>query len=210
VNVIKNILARIKESISSDLHNMLDQKQQKNPIAALNYYLRQCEEETERVRKLVERQHVLKEQLVDEYKLAKSMKEKRQQQSEVALQAQENELYEFVQKEQAQYEERTERLNASIQYVTKQLDELERKYEEMKHKLKDMHIRRMELMGRENVARATHRMNTVLNKDEFVLSEYLNFSDIERYIDQLENQISTDYYRQTIDSKIAALQKEAK
>lgn len=207
---MKNIFTRMKESISSDLHNMLDQKQQKNPIAALNYYLRQCEEETERVRKLVERQHLLKEQLVREYKLASAMKEKRQQQAEVALQAQENELYEFVQKEYAQYEERTERLNISVQHVTKQLDELERKYEEMKHKLKDMHIRRMELMGRENVARANHRMNTVLNNDELASSEYSKFSDIENYIDQLENQINTDYYRQTIDSKIAALQKEAK
>ncbi|MCM3065715.1 PspA/IM30 family protein [Priestia flexa] len=207
---MKNIFTRMKESISSDLHNMLDQKQQKNPIAALNYYLRQCEEETERVRKLVERQHLLKEQLVREYKLASAMKEKRQQQAEVALQAQENELYEFVQKEHAQYEERTERLNISVQHVTKQLDELERKYEEMKHKLKDMHIRRMELMGRENVARANHRMNTVLNNDELSSSEYSKFSDIENYIDQLENQINTDYYRQTIDSKIAALQKEAK
>ena len=207
---MKNIFTRMKESISSDLHNMLDQKQEKNPIAALNYYLRQCEEETERVRKLVERQHLLKEQLVREYKLASAMKEKRQQQAEVALQAQENELYEFVQKEHAQYEERTERLNISVQHVTKQLDELERKYEEMKHKLKDMHIRRMELMGRENVARANHRMNTVLNNDELASSEYSKFSDIESYIDQLENQINTDYYRQTIDSKIAALQKEAK
>ncbi|MDT2047411.1 modulator protein [Priestia aryabhattai] len=207
---MKNIFTRMKESISSDLHNMLDQKQQKNPIAALNYYLRQSEEETERVRKLVERQHLLKEQLVREYKLAESMKEKRQQQAEVALQAQENDLYEFVQKEHAQYEERTERLNVSIQHVTKQLDELERKYEEMKHKLKDMHIRRMELMGRENVARANHRMNTILNNDELASDEYSKFSDIERYIDQLENQINTDYYRQTIDSKIAALQKEAK
>ena len=80
---MKNIFTRMKESISSDLHNMLDQKQQKNPIAALNYYLRQSEEETERVRKLVERQHLLKEQLVREYKLAESMKEKRQQQAEV-------------------------------------------------------------------------------------------------------------------------------
>ncbi|USY56465.1 PspA/IM30 family protein [Bacillus sp. 1780r2a1] len=207
---MKNIFTRMKESISSDLHNMLDQKQQKNPIAALNYYLRQSEEETERVRKLVERQHLLKEQLVREYKLAESMKEKRQQQAEVALQAQENDLYKFVQKEHAQYEERTERLNVSIQHVTKQLDELERKYEEMKHKLKDMHIRRMELMGRENVARANHRMNTILNNDELASDEYSKFSDIERYIDQLENQINTDYYRQTIDSKIAALQKEAK
>ena len=32
----------------------------------------------------------------------------------------------------------------------------------MKHKLKDMHIRRMELMGRENVTRANHKSTKYL------------------------------------------------
>jgi hypothetical protein len=33
---------------------------------------------------------------------------------------------------------------------------------------------------------------------------------METYIDQLENQINTNYYRQTVDSKIAELEKRVK
>ena len=70
-----------------------------------------------------------------------------------------------------------------------------------------MHIRRMELMGRENIARAHHRMNSVM-KTEASYASYSQFDEMETYIDQLENQINTNYYRQTVDSKIAELEKE--
>ncbi|TYR79978.1 PspA/IM30 family protein [Priestia megaterium] len=207
---MRNLFTRVKETISADIHQLLDQKEQKNPIVALNHYLRQCEQETERVRKLVERQYLLKEQFIREYQSAEAMKEKRKQQAEVAMRAEESELHEFVMKEYAHYEERANRLKESLQHTVKQLDELEHKYEEMKHKLKDMHIRRMELMGRENVARANHRMNHVLKDHRISMGSFTQFEEMEGYIDRLEHQINTDYYRQTIDSKIAALEKEVK
>jgi phage shock protein A len=72
-----------------------------------------------------------------------------------------------------------------------------------------MHIRRMELMGRENIARAHHRMNSVM-KTEASYTSYSQFDEMETYIDQLENQINTNYYRQTVDSKIAELEKRVK
>ena len=57
-------------------------------------------------------------------------------------------------------------LKEALQQVEQQLNELVRKYEEMKHKLKDMNIKRMELMGKENIARANYRMNQVLNVED--------------------------------------------
>ena len=56
-----NIFTRIKESISADLHQLLDDKEQKNPITALNHYLRQAEQQKLKVKKLLERQYKLKE-----------------------------------------------------------------------------------------------------------------------------------------------------
>lgn len=47
---MRNLFTRMKETISADLHQLLDHKEQKNPIAALNHYLRQCEQETEKVK----------------------------------------------------------------------------------------------------------------------------------------------------------------
>ncbi|MFC3884539.1 PspA/IM30 family protein [Bacillus songklensis] len=204
---MSNLFTRIKNSIAADFHDMLDQKEQKNPIALLNQYLRQCEHETEKVRKLVERQYLLKEEFTREYRNANEMAQKRKHQAEIASQAGETELYQFAVNEQAQYEERAAKLNDLLQKAMQQLEELERKYEEMKHKLKDMHIRRMELMGRENVARAHHRMNQVIDTNGYT-QPFARFDDMEAYLDRLEHQVNSSYHRSTIDGRIAQLEKQ--
>jgi phage shock protein A len=76
----------------------------------------------------------------------------------------------------------------------------------MKHKLKDMHLKRMELMGRENTARAHHRMNRVM--EDTADKPYSRFSAIDRYIEDLEYKVNSAYYHNTFDSKIAQLEKE--
>lgn len=205
-----NIFTRIKDSISADLHEALDQKEQKNPISVLNHYLRQCENETEKVRKLVERQYLLKEEFNREYNEALHLAEKRKHQAEIALKAGETDLYEFALKEQTHYEERVVRLNESRQQTNRQLEELEQKYEEMKHKLKDMHIKRMELMGRENIARAHHRMNKVVDNNSYSTNSFSRFEEMESYLDRLEHQVNTAYHRNTIDARIAQLEKQLK
>ena len=72
-----NLFTRIKNTILADLHNVLDEKEQKNPIALLNQYLRECEQETEKVRKLLERQYKLKDEFTREYQNAVSLAAKR-------------------------------------------------------------------------------------------------------------------------------------
>lgn len=206
---MSNLFTRIKNTVLADLNEVLDKKEQKNPIALLNQYLRESELETEKVRKLLERQHSLKDQFTREYKQAIELAQKRSRQAEIASQAGETELYQFALNEKAHYEERAARLNESLHTVQNQLSELEQKYEEMKHKLKDMHIRRMELMGRENVTRAHNRMNKVLEENTYSDKSFSRFSDIEAYLDRLENQVNSEYYRNTIDARIAQLEKQA-
>ncbi len=206
-----SLFNRIKNSIAADLHEVLDEKEKKNPIALLNQHLRQCENEVEKVRKLVERQYRLKEEFTRELNHSMALAEKRKHQAEIALKAGEQELYQFAFHEQLQYEERTVRLKSSLEQVAKQLVELEKKYEEMKHKLKDMNIKRMELMGRENMARAHYRMNQVLEADSGHSEKVsYTFNEMENYLDRLEQQVNSAYYRNTIDSRIAQLEKEMK
>lgn len=205
-----NLFTRIKDVIAADLHEALDQKERKNPIAMLNQYLRECELETENVRKLLERQYALKDEFTKEYHNAVELAEKRRHQAEVAQKAGETALYEFAAAEQNQYAERAQRLNQVLEQMKGQLDELERKYQEMQHKVKDMNIRRMELMGRENVTRANNRINQVLEATTVSNPSYTRFQDIESYLDRLENQVNQSYYRSTIDNRIAMLEKEMK
>jgi lia operon protein LiaH len=205
-----NLFTRIKNTITADLHEAIDQKEKQNPIALLNQYLRQCELETEKVRKLVERQYTLKDEFTREYHQASEFAEKRKHQAEIASKAGKMELYQFASAESQQYAERAQRLSASLEQVKAQLGDLERKYQEMKHKLKDMHIRRMELMGRENVTRANHRMNQVLESNSYSDQSFSRFKEIENYLDRLEHQVNSSYYRSTIDARIAQIEKEMK
>ncbi|MFL6557924.1 MAG: PspA/IM30 family protein, partial [Bacillus sp. (in: firmicutes)] len=131
-------------------------------------------------------------------------------QAEVASKAGETELYQFASGEHQQYADRASRLSASLEQVKGQLADLERKYEEMKHKLKDMQLRRMELMGRENVTRANHQINQVLDATTYSDKSYSKFKDIENYLDRLENQVNSSFYRNTIDARIAQLENEMK
>ena len=202
---------RIKNSIEADLHGVLDDKEKKNPISLLNQYLRGCEQEVEKVRKLVERQHLLKEEFTREYNHARDLAEKRKHQVEIASRAGENELYQFALEEQMQYEERSTRLKDSLASATQHLIDLEKKYDEMKHKLKDMNIKRLELMGRENMARANYRMNQVLDSNNnYTNKASASFTEMESYLERLEHQVNTSYYRNSIDSRIVQLEKELK
>ncbi|MFB4169903.1 PspA/IM30 family protein [Virgibacillus sp. JSM 102003] len=201
-----NIFTRIKDSVSSDLHNIMDQKEQKNPIAALNQYLRQSEQEKEKVRKLVERQYKLKDEFTREYHKAQDLADKRLKQAGIAEKAGEEQMHEFAVKEHEEYQVRADRMKASREEALEQLETLEQKYEEMKHKLKDMHLRRMELMGRENVAHVNHQINKVV--DESSEKPFSRFAEMEQYIESLENKVNTSYYRSTFDSKIDKLEKE--
>jgi lia operon protein LiaH len=208
---MSNLFTRIKNTISADFHDIIDQKEQKNPISLLNQYLRECEQEVEKVRKLVERQYTLKEEFQKEYVQAKDLADKRKYQSEIASTAGEIELFDFAQREYEYYSERTSLLSTAKEEAEKQLQDLERKYEEMKHKLKDMHIKRMELMGRENIARANHRMDKVLQSSTgYSDKSFSRFSEMESYLDRLEHQVNSSYHRNTIDARIAQLEKETK
>ncbi|ULT56569.1 PspA/IM30 family protein [Neobacillus drentensis] len=203
-----NLLTRIKDIIVADLNEALTKKEQQNPIAKLNQYLRECERETEKVGELVGRQVKLREEFGKEYNEAIKLAEKRKHQAEIASIAGETELYQFAAAEQQHYDERAQRLKASLTQVTEQLSELERKYEEMKRSVKDMQIRRMELMGRENVTRANLQMNQVLENDSYADSSYSKFKDIEGYLDRLEQKVKSSFLSSTIDERVEQLKKK--
>lgn len=203
-----NLLERMKNTILADINNLLDKKEEKNPLALLNQYVRECEKETDKVKKLVERQYKLKEEFSKELLQAEEMAEKRKRQAEVASKAGEEELYAFAQLEQTNYEERVERLKESVKNTDKQLHEIETKYVDMKHKLKDMKIRQMELMAKENITKANHTMNKVLEEKQANPTNQTRFTEMEEYIEKLEEKINTEYYKQTMDEKLATLEKD--
>lgn len=207
---MNDLFSRMKQTLTADFYHVLDKMEQKNPIALLNQYLRQAEAETEKVRQLVERQYQLKAEFTKELAEAEGLAEKRKNQAKIAEKAGESELQAFAIQESELYSTRALRIKEALVKAEKQLNELEYKYREMKHKLKDMNIRRMELMGKENIAHAHQRMNQVIDAGSTSSSSTGKFEDTENYLDNLEQRINSNYQRQSIDARIIQLEKDMK
>ncbi|WP_107922958.1 PspA/IM30 family protein [Lysinibacillus parviboronicapiens] len=199
-----NLFQRFRYTIEADLHQVFDKKEQKNPIAMLNQYIREAEKQTEQTGKLLERQGQLKEKLEVEFKDNSALLAKRKSQLQLANTSGEQDLIEFATDEVAAYTARKNTLQTSIEASTREYFELERKFETMKHKIKDMKVRQLQLMGKENVTRAHHQMDGILAKNNKT-----NFEDLESYIDKLAFQIDKDHEVTTFEARLAALEKNA-
>ncbi|HDX9578869.1 TPA: PspA/IM30 family protein [Bacillus pseudomycoides] len=205
----QSLFGRVRDAILADLHNTLDEKERKNPIAMLNQYLRDSEREVTKIEKLIERHKTLKSNFAQELEQARYFVNKRSKQAVIAKEAGEMQLHERALEELAYYEGQVARLEEMYAGVLEQIDELERRLREMKNKLKEMNAKRMELMARENMAHANRRMNTALYKmDEN--NPFLRFEEIETHIRDLELRINEDHTRDTFDMKIAKLEREMK
>lgn len=199
-----NLFQRFKYTIEADLHQLFDKKEQKNPIAMLNQYIREAEKQTEQTGKLLERQGQLKEKLEQEFKQNTELLAKREAQLTLATTSGEQDLIDFASDEVAAYTARNNTLQASIEASTREYFELERKFETMKHKIKDMKVRQLQLMGKENVTRAHHQMDGMIAKNNKT-----NFEDLESYIDKLAYQIDKDHEVTSFESRLAQLEKNA-
>ncbi|MET3576605.1 PspA/IM30 family protein [Bhargavaea ullalensis] len=174
---------RIKYSVQADLHDLLDKKEQHNPIALLNEYIRAAEKQTDSTGRLLERQAKLKAELDKERAEAAAMLDKRRAQLELAEKAGEEDLAAFARDEVRAYGSRVAELEGSILETEGELIALERKFEEMKHKVKDMKVRQLQLMGKENATRAHRRMDSFIEPENN--GSVASYSEMRDYIENL-------------------------
>lgn len=203
-----SLLKRLKYSVEADLHKLFDKKEEKNPIAMLNQYIREAEKQTEQTGKWLERQEKLKQELEKELAETLQMVEKRKHQVELATASGEEDLAAFAQAELNAYSERTSVLQNSIHQTTEELFGLERKYEEMKHKIKDMKVRQLQLMGKENVTRAHHQMDRILQPEQKE-KNFGTFQEMEQYIERLGQKIEKEHEITSMEQRLEMLEKNA-
>lgn len=202
---MKTLWNRLKYSIQADLHELLDKKESKNPIAMLNQYIREAEKETESVGKLLERQSKLKIELEKELKEAQSMAEKRRRQLTLAQNTEVTDLITFAEAEVHAYEMRASQLENNIQEIIQELLTLEQKFETMKHKIKDMKVRQLSLMGKENVLRANRRMDQVISPEQ-TETKLSTFDEMQQYVENLGEKIDHDYEVSSMERRLDALE----
>lgn len=203
-----SLFKRLKYSVEADLHKLFDKKEEKNPIAMLNQYIREAEKQTEQTGKWLERQGKLKQELEKELGETIQMVEKRKKQIELATASGEDDLIAFAQAEIDAYSERTSVLQNSIHQTTEELFGLERKYEEMKHKIKDMKVRQLQLMGKENVTRAHHQMDRILQPEQKE-KNFGTFQEMEQYIERLGQKIEKEHEVTSMEQRLELLEKNA-
>jgi len=196
---------RLKYTVQADLHTAFDKKENKNPIAMLNQYIREAEKQTTSVGKLLERQFTLKTELQKELTEAEEMVDKRRSQLTLAESAGEEDLVAFAEAEVETYEKRANDLTASIITATDELTSLERKFEEMKHKVKDMKVRQLQLMGKENVTRAHHQMDKVISP-EVADEKISSVSEMNQYIESLGGKIEKEYETSSMERRLESLE----
>lgn len=203
-----NVFTRMKDSMMADLHDLLDQKEEKKPIAHVNQYIRECEQEVKKIKRLVEQQYEIKQDMLKELNQAKTMVAKRTRQYELAEEMQEAELAGEAKEQLDQFEARVTHLNEMYDRSIKDLEMLERQYVEMKQKLKDLYVKRLELRSRENIARTKQGMNKVL-ETELVSKSASKFAELESYIERIEQRVQSDYRLHTLDARFEELEKKA-
>lgn len=93
------------------------------------------------------------------------MLQKRQSQLELAQSASESDLTRFMEMEVATYSQRAADLKATIGENLSEINRLGQRFEEMKYKAKDMKVRQLQVIGKENATRAHHQMDKVLNPE---------------------------------------------
>ena len=199
-----NLLERLKYAIESDFKV---EPKPENPLARLNQYINEAEAQTNDTKKYLERQVSLKQHLEAQLTEAQDILAKRQTQLQLATQAGELDLITFAETEQTVYASRVQLLTQTIYNTTNELIALEQKHEQMKHKIEDMKIRQLQLMGYENNVRANYHMDAMLNPE--TQKHVSTVDDMRYYIDNLQSPTQVVDPTSSLEARLNALQHEA-
>lgn len=199
---------RLKFAVATDMDTILDKKEEKNPLGLLNKYILEAEKETQMAGQWLERQTSLSRKLEKELQEAQNFLEKRQTQADLAHAAGENDLSAFADQEVSAYTFRVDELRKALDENTAESVALEQRYEEMKHKVKDMKIRQLQLMGKENSTRAHYQMDKILSP-ELVAERIGSYDDMASYIKTLGNKVEERHERSTMERRLEALEKNS-
>lgn len=199
---------RFKFAVATDLDAVVSKKEEKNPIAVLNRYIAEAEKQTADTGKWVERQAQLNVKLEKELDEATNMLDKRKSQLDLAQASGESDLSAFAEMEVAAYSNRVSELKLSISENLEELTVLEQRYEEMKHKVKDMKVKQLQLMGKENATRAHHQMDKVLNP-ELAAERLGSYDDMASYIKNLGAKVEQEHERSAMERRLELLEKNS-
>ena len=162
---------KFKFAVQEDLEQFSAKRSTQNAADVLNETIKEAEQQTKAVGKLLERQRILRDEVTKELLEAEQLTEKRTEQLSLAEATEDEALISYAKDEAEAYSRRRDELRSLEEETMESMIALERRFESMKHKVKDMQVRRLKLMGEENAKRANSRMDRIFSADLNPLAE---------------------------------------
>ncbi|MGN7408316.1 MULTISPECIES: hypothetical protein [unclassified Sporosarcina] len=156
---------KFKFAVQDDLEQITAKRNTQNAADVLNETIKEAEQQTKAVGKLLERQRILRDEVTKELLEAEQLTDKRTEQLSLAEATGDEALINYAKDEAEAYSRRRDELRSLETDTTESMIALERRFESMKHKVKDMQVRRLKLMGEENAKRANSRMDRIFSAD---------------------------------------------
>lgn len=154
---------KFKFAVQDDLEQLTAKRNTQNAADVLNETIKEAEQQTKAVGKLLERQRILRDEVTKELLEAEQLTDKRTEQLSLAEATGDEALINYAKDEAEAYSRRRDELRSLETETTESMIALERRFESMKHKVKDMQVRRLKLMGEENAKRANSRMDRIFS-----------------------------------------------
>lgn len=154
---------KFKFAVQDDLEQITAKRNTQNAADVLNETIKEAEQQTKAVGKLLERQRILRDEVTKELLEAEQLTDKRTEQLSLAEATGDEALINYAKDEAEAYSRRRDELRSLETDTTESMIALERRFESMKHKVKDMQVRRLKLMGEENAKRANSRMDRIFS-----------------------------------------------
>ncbi|MDO6448391.1 PspA/IM30 family protein [Oceanobacillus profundus] len=152
---------RIKTVVSSELNAMLDKAE--DPVKMLDQFMREMAADIQEVEAAVAKQIASEKMLKRKANDAEAMIEKRTQQAEQAIEADNDDLARRALEDKKGHEATFKRLNESWERTSKDVDALKEKLTEMKKEYQEMKLKKDTLKARAESAKTRTKMNRTMS-----------------------------------------------
>lgn len=152
---------RIKTVVSSELNAMLDKAE--DPVKMLDQFMREMAADIQEVEAAVAKQIASEKMLKRKANDAEAMIEKRTQQAEQAIEADNDDLARRALEDRKGHEATFKTLNESWERTSKDVDALKEKLTEMKKEYQEMKLKKDTLKARAESAKTRTKMNRTMS-----------------------------------------------
>lgn len=201
--------SRMKTVVSSELNAMLDKAE--DPVKMLDQFMRDMGEDIKEAEAAVAKQIANEKMLKRKANDAQAMVEKRQQQAEQAIEADNEELALRALEDKKEHESAYESLHASWLRADSDVKILKSKLDEMKKEYQEMRLKKDSLKARAESAKTRTKMNRTMSSiggDESRLGFERMEEKVMRYEAEAETTEDLSQASRTLDDEFKALGKD--